>query len=92
MKSHVERLTECDAFVENNDSQGEYYFERSAIIFEYVIDYFVTGKELIISTTKCFLDIALVRSSVHSKLAAFLNIVFRSSAPSDGCLSDSTSL
>ncbi|CAI5451691.1 unnamed protein product [Caenorhabditis angaria] len=40
-KSHVERLTDCDAYFDN---PGEYYFERSPIIFEYVIDFYITGK------------------------------------------------
>ena len=41
-KSHVERLTECDAFF---DSLNEYYFERSPIIFEYIVDFYVTGED-----------------------------------------------
>lgn len=40
-KSHVERLTDCDAYF---DATSEYYFERSPIIFEYVVDFYVTGK------------------------------------------------
>ncbi|CAJ0929725.1 unnamed protein product, partial [Mesorhabditis belari] len=40
-KSHVERLTECDAFFETSD---EYYFERSPAIFEYIVDFYITGK------------------------------------------------
>ncbi|CAB3397623.1 unnamed protein product [Caenorhabditis bovis] len=40
-KSHVERLTDCDAYFE---STAEYYFERSPIIFEYVVDFYTTGK------------------------------------------------
>ncbi|CAI4223655.1 unnamed protein product [Auanema sp. JU1783] len=40
-KNHVERLTDCDAYFESNN---EYYFERSPIIFEYVVDYYITGK------------------------------------------------
>ncbi|KAH7722441.1 Protein KVS-3 [Aphelenchoides avenae] len=40
-KTHIERLTECDGFFEQT---GEYYFEKSPAIFEYVIDYYVTGK------------------------------------------------
>ncbi|KAL6742612.1 hypothetical protein Aduo_015744 [Ancylostoma duodenale] len=40
-KSHIEKLTDCDAYFENS---GEYYFERSPIIFEYIVDFFVTGK------------------------------------------------
>ncbi|KIH44356.1 K+ channel tetramerization domain protein, partial [Ancylostoma duodenale] len=38
-KSHIEKLTDCDAYFENS---GEYYFERSPIIFEYIVDFFVT--------------------------------------------------
>lgn len=40
-KSHVERLTDCDCFFEQTE---EYYFERSPIIFEYIIDFYITGK------------------------------------------------
>ncbi|KAF8382274.1 kvs-3 [Pristionchus pacificus] len=40
-KSHVERLTDCDAYF---DDTGEYYFERSPIIFECVIDFYLMGK------------------------------------------------
>uniref|UniRef100_A0A8R1HYU9 BTB domain-containing protein n=1 Tax=Caenorhabditis japonica TaxID=281687 RepID=A0A8R1HYU9_CAEJA len=40
-KTHVERLTDCDAYFE---SSSEYYFERSPIIFEYVVDFYITGK------------------------------------------------
>ncbi|CAJ0581977.1 unnamed protein product, partial [Mesorhabditis spiculigera] len=40
-KTHVERLTECDAFFEGGD---EYYFERSPAIFEYIVDFYITGK------------------------------------------------
>lgn len=43
-KSHIERLTECDGFFEQT---GEYYFEKSPAIFEYVIDYYVTGRTLV---------------------------------------------
>ncbi|XGW02247.1 hypothetical protein V3C99_014355 [Haemonchus contortus] len=40
-KSHIEKLTDCDAYFEH---AGEYYFERSPIIFEYIVDFFITGK------------------------------------------------
>ena len=50
----MERLTECDAFFEvnkekRNKSQSfqtsdEYYFERSPAIFEYIVDFYITGK------------------------------------------------
>uniref|UniRef100_A0AC34QXW3 BTB domain-containing protein n=2 Tax=Panagrolaimus sp. JU765 TaxID=591449 RepID=A0AC34QXW3_9BILA len=40
-KTHVERLTECDTFFEHSK---EYYFERSPIIFEYIVDFYVTGR------------------------------------------------
>ncbi|KAJ1365297.1 hypothetical protein KIN20_025559 [Parelaphostrongylus tenuis] len=40
-KSHIERLTDCDAYFEHAD---EYYFERSPIIFEYIVDFFISGK------------------------------------------------
>ncbi|GMS82085.1 hypothetical protein PENTCL1PPCAC_4260, partial [Pristionchus entomophagus] len=40
-KSHVERLTDCDAYF---DDTGEYYFERSPIIFECVLDFYLIGK------------------------------------------------
>uniref|UniRef100_A0A914QJV8 Potassium channel tetramerisation-type BTB domain-containing protein n=1 Tax=Panagrolaimus davidi TaxID=227884 RepID=A0A914QJV8_9BILA len=40
-KSHIERLTDCDSYFEHSH---EYYFERSPIIFEYIIDYYITGK------------------------------------------------
>ncbi|KAE9553597.1 hypothetical protein FO519_003192 [Halicephalobus sp. NKZ332] len=40
-KSHVERLTDCDTFFEQSE---EYYFERSPLIFEYIIDFYITGK------------------------------------------------
>ncbi|KJH45695.1 K+ channel tetramerization domain protein [Dictyocaulus viviparus] len=39
-KSHVEKLSDCDAYFEHAD---EYYFERSPIVFEYIVDFFVTG-------------------------------------------------
>ncbi|KHJ86173.1 K+ channel tetramerization domain protein, partial [Oesophagostomum dentatum] len=39
-KSHIEKLTDCDAYFEHT---GEYYFERSPVIFEYIVDFFVTG-------------------------------------------------
>ncbi|KHN77870.1 Potassium voltage-gated channel subfamily V member 2 [Toxocara canis] len=39
--SHNDRLRECDAYF---DSTQEYYFERSPIIFEYVIDFYTTGR------------------------------------------------
>lgn len=44
-KSHLERLTDCDAFFEPT---SEYYFERSSVIFEYVIDFYITGPFVII--------------------------------------------
>ena len=34
------RLSEADAFFE---PLQEYYFERSPIIFEYIVDFYVTG-------------------------------------------------
>uniref|UniRef100_A0A7E4UYT2 BTB domain-containing protein n=1 Tax=Panagrellus redivivus TaxID=6233 RepID=A0A7E4UYT2_PANRE len=40
-KSHIERLTECDSYFEHSE---EYYFERSPIIFEYIIDFYITGR------------------------------------------------
>ncbi|KAI1720568.1 ion transport protein domain-containing protein [Ditylenchus destructor] len=40
-KTHVERLTDCDAYF---DHSQEYYFEKSPTIFEYIIDYYITGK------------------------------------------------
>ncbi|CAD5230906.1 unnamed protein product [Bursaphelenchus xylophilus] len=40
-KNHIERLTECDSYFEQSN---EYYFEKSPTIFEYVIDYYITGK------------------------------------------------
>lgn len=39
-KNHVERLTDCDAYFEQTH---EYYFERSPLIFEYVVDFYITG-------------------------------------------------
>ncbi|CAD5223925.1 unnamed protein product [Bursaphelenchus okinawaensis] len=39
-KNHIERLTECDSYFEQSN---EYYFEKSPTIFEYVIDYYITG-------------------------------------------------
>ncbi|KAL3101268.1 hypothetical protein niasHT_028024 [Heterodera trifolii] len=38
-KDHAQRVLECDAFL-----NGEYYFERSATVFENILDYYVTGK------------------------------------------------
>ncbi|TKR87790.1 hypothetical protein L596_012137 [Steinernema carpocapsae] len=40
-RSHNERLIECDAYFE---ATKEYYFERSPIIFEYIVDFYTTGK------------------------------------------------
>ncbi|KAI6227444.1 hypothetical protein M3Y99_01254600 [Aphelenchoides fujianensis] len=40
-KSHIERLTECDSYFE---STNEYYFEKSPTIFEYVVDWYTTGR------------------------------------------------
>uniref|UniRef100_A0A915C8D8 Potassium channel domain-containing protein n=2 Tax=Parascaris TaxID=6254 RepID=A0A915C8D8_PARUN len=39
--SHNERLMMCDAYF---DSSQEYYFERSPIIFECIIDFYITGR------------------------------------------------
>lgn len=39
-KDAAGRLSEADAFFEPIQ---EYYFERSPIIFEYIVDYYVTG-------------------------------------------------
>jgi hypothetical protein len=38
-KNHIERLTDCDDFIE---STGEYFFCKSPVIFEYIIDYYLT--------------------------------------------------
>jgi hypothetical protein len=39
-KDHSQRLLECDAFLNGN----EYYFERSAAVFEHILDYYISGK------------------------------------------------
>ncbi|KAH7699171.1 Protein KVS-3 [Aphelenchoides avenae] len=40
-KTHAERLIECDGFFAQT---GAYYFEKSPTIFEYIVDFYVTGK------------------------------------------------
>ncbi|MFH4979523.1 hypothetical protein AB6A40_006232 [Gnathostoma spinigerum] len=40
-KPHADRIHDCDAYFEKTK---EYYFERSPVMFEYIIDFYVTGK------------------------------------------------
>lgn len=35
-------MTECDAFFAQT---GAYYFEKSPTIFEYIVDFYITGKQ-----------------------------------------------
>ncbi|KAI6200094.1 hypothetical protein M3Y96_00696700 [Aphelenchoides besseyi] len=52
-KSHIERLTACDSYLE---ATNEYYFARAPTIFEIVVDYFVTGT-LHLPTNECQIKI-----------------------------------
>uniref|UniRef100_A0A1I8BLF7 BTB domain-containing protein n=1 Tax=Meloidogyne hapla TaxID=6305 RepID=A0A1I8BLF7_MELHA len=40
-KDHSQRLLECDAFLFETN---EYYFERSAAVFEHILDYYICGR------------------------------------------------
>nr|CAD2183660.1 unnamed protein product [Meloidogyne enterolobii] len=40
-KDHSQRLLDCDAFLFETN---EYYFERSAAVFEHILDYYICGR------------------------------------------------